>query len=129
MDDFLIGGVSAAMLIVLLLQLCKTYGLSGKLVPIIAAILGITFSVLSALAEVYPDLAWGIRITVTGLILGLSAIGFHSATTYYQQRAEERDLKEAAQEQQATIVATATATPDTVRKEVEVQPVGTQGTP
>lgn len=123
MDDFLIGGASAVMLIVLVLQLGKTYGLNSRMIPLLAAVLGVGFSVLAAFAGIYPDIQWWVEKVVLGLLVGLSAIGFHSATKFYQQEAQERALQDEAQEEQTITTATVTATPQGVSKEVEVVPI------
>lgn len=66
--------------ILALVNLAKSFGISGKWATLLAVILGMAISVIEAVASggaIYPAAA-------TGLVLGLSASGLYDATAALQ---------------------------------------------
>ncbi len=76
MDFELIAGGSALLIIMAAVQVAKSFGLDPKLAPVVAVIGGI---LLSAAYTYYGEtLAYG--AIVTGLVVGLSAVGLYSGS-------------------------------------------------
>lgn len=121
--EVVLGGMTVTALIVLLVQFLKNYGLASNWIPVVGAVLGILFTVVGAMAAIYPDFGWWVNLVIQGFTVGLAAIGFHSANQHYQRTAEVKELKQQAEEEQTITTATVTATPQGVSKEVEVMPV------
>lgn len=76
--DFAIFGIPAAVIIVLLLQVCKHYGLASRWAVLVAIGLGLAFSVAVYLATTSVEFAVWFQVAMAGLMTGLAAAGFYS---------------------------------------------------
>jgi hypothetical protein len=74
MDIELIGGISAVVIIIGLLQVLKGFGLDAKFTPIVAVVLGLAVS----LGLSYFGETKAFEAVVFGLAVGLSAVGLYS---------------------------------------------------
>lgn len=83
MDLELIGGVSAVVVIVGIIEIVKTvFGLDSKLAPVLAIALGL---VASFGWTYYSDTA-AYEAVIVGLTVGLSAVGLYSGTKNVKER-------------------------------------------
>lgn len=134
--DFLIGGASASLIIMLFIQMIKSYGLPSRIAPLAAIILGVSFSVLSEWAtptvttEPVTEVARWVTASVRGFMVGLGAVGIYAVTknaqdTIDKHRAE--DVQESGDAVLATVVS-----PDPQAEEggavVEIAPPAIGGT-
>lgn len=124
MSDILIGGSSATIVIVLIIQLAKSYGMDGKYAPLAAALLGILASLLVAMDENGGNTSYWVNVAVRGFVYGLAAVGFQSASASLQKEADKKQLVSTAQEDQTITKATTTSTPEKVTTDVVVKPIG-----
>jgi TctA family transporter len=76
MDIELIGGISAVLIIVGLIQALKNFGLDTKMAPVVAIILGLATS----FGLSYYRETKAFEAVVLGLAVGLSAVGLYSGT-------------------------------------------------
>ncbi len=76
MDIELIGGISAVLIIVGLIQALKNFGLDTKMAPVVAIILGLATS----FGLSYYGETKAFEAVVLGLAVGLSAVGLYSGT-------------------------------------------------
>lgn len=97
MEDFLVGGASAAAIIMILVQLAKSKGLSSDNAPILAIVLGIGFGVLSELEqpEVGPPIArWTVAV-IKGFMVGATSSGLYALIKSTQSTVDARKTEEA----------------------------------
>ena len=78
MDNLLIFGIPGAAIILVLIEIAKQYGLNSKWAPLLAIGLGVVLAVLMQLAEINPQLALWLKVAISGLLTGLSAVGLWS---------------------------------------------------
>ena len=78
MQEWLIFGVPAVALIVVLVELAKRYGLDSRYAPLASIAFGVLFAVLGRLAEIHPGVAEWYEVVVIGLLAGLTASGLYS---------------------------------------------------
>ena len=76
--DFAVYGIPAAAIIVVLLQVCKHYGLASRWAVLVAIGLGVAFSVAVYLASISVEFAVWFKVAMAGLMTGLAAAGFYS---------------------------------------------------
>lgn len=124
MNDILIGGSSATIVIVLAIQFAKSYGMPAQFAPLMAAILGILASLLVAMDENGGNTAYWVNVAIRGFVYGLASIGFQSATASLQREADKKQLVQTATEDQTITKATTTSTPEKVTTDVVVKPIG-----
>jgi len=84
MDIELIGGISAVVIIIGLLQVLKGFGLDAKLTPVVAVVLGLAVS----LGLSYYGETKAFEAVVFGLAVGLSAVGLYSGTKNVTERVQ-----------------------------------------
>lgn len=96
-EDFLIGGASAAALVLIVVQLFKMYGMPSKFAPLLSILLGVGFGVLSELEQpdVGPPIARWTAATIRGFLVGASASGIYAMISFSQQKVDERLTEEA----------------------------------
>lgn len=97
MEDFLVGGASAAAIIMILVQLAKSKGLSSDNAPILAIMLGIAFGILSELEqpEVGPPIArWTVAV-IKGFMVGATSSGLYALIKSTQSTVDARKTEEA----------------------------------
>lgn len=96
-QDFLIGGASAAALILIVVQLFKMYGMPSKFAPLLSILLGVGFGVLSELEQpdIGPPIARWTAATIRGFLVGASASGIYAMISFSQQKVDERLTEEA----------------------------------
>lgn len=129
MDDIIIGGSSAAIVIVMAIQIAKSYGMDSKYAPLVAAGLGVLASLLVAMDENGGNTSYWVNVAIRGFMYGLSAIGFQSASAALQREADKKQLVNTAQQDQTETTATVVANPQGVTTEVEIEPVDTPTPP
>lgn len=76
MSDLAIYGISAATLILLIVQFAKSTGLDTRYAAPLAVGLGLLLATLLKLDQ--PDIARWLQIELQGLLAGLAAAGFYS---------------------------------------------------
>jgi len=79
--DFAIGGIAIAGLIVGIVEAAKEFGVTGKGSQVLALILGVVFTGLSAAIaqELIPaDVVIWVELVVTALAGGLTAMGYYN---------------------------------------------------
>ena len=76
--DFAVLGIPAAVIIVVLVQVFKQYGLQPKWKVLLAMGLGVGLSVCIYLASISVEFAIWFKVVMAGLMTGLAAIGFYS---------------------------------------------------
>lgn len=124
MEDLIIGGSSVAVVILMVIQLCKSYGLDSKYAPLIAILLGVGASALVGIDTAKPTVVYWVEVTVRGFTYGLGAIGIHASSAALQREADKKQLVNTAQEDQTITKATVTATPEKVTTDVVVKDIG-----
>ena len=77
MDELIIGGVSASVLIVGLVQIAKSSGLPGRWAPLLSVGLGLAFAVAYGLLNRLTGPVW-LDLVGLGILAGLSASGLYS---------------------------------------------------
>lgn len=91
MDIELIGGISAVVIIIGLIEVVKTVcGLDSKLAPVLAIVLGLAASF--GLAYYSDTVAF--EAVVTGLAIGLSAVGLYSGSKNVAERYRDENKTE-----------------------------------
>lgn len=85
MQELVLFGVPAAVLIIVLVDLAKGYGLDSRWAPLAAIGLGILFAALGQLATQYPGFALWYEIVIVGLVTGLTAAGLYSGQKAVRQ--------------------------------------------
>jgi shikimate kinase len=76
--DFAVFGVPAAVLIVVLVEFAKKYGLDSRWAPVAALIFGQLLAVLNQLSGVVPGFEAWYKVVIAGLLAGLTACGMYS---------------------------------------------------
>ena len=71
--DFAIFGISAVLLVKLMVNIIKQYGLSTKLALPAAVVLGVLLSILNQVAILFPEFAFWYKTIWTGVVVGLVA--------------------------------------------------------
>ena len=75
--DFAVFGIPAAVIIVVLVQVFKQYGLQSKWAVLVAMALGIGLSVCIYLASISVQFAVWFKVVMAGLMTGLAAAGLY----------------------------------------------------
>lgn len=75
--DFAVFGIPAAVVIVVLVQVFKQYGLQSKWAVLVAMGLGIGLSVCIYLASISVQFAVWFKVVMAGLMTGLAAAGLY----------------------------------------------------
>lgn len=75
--DFAVFGIPAAVIIVVLVQVFKQYGLQSKWAVLVAMGLGIAFSAAVYLASISVEFAIWFKVVMAGLMTGLAAAGLY----------------------------------------------------
>jgi len=76
-QDVLIVGVPAVVVIIALIELLKVYGLATRWAPVVALGLGVIISVGNELVAIYPLVEPWYNALWVGLLLGLVACGLY----------------------------------------------------
>ncbi len=76
--ELIVFGIPAAVIIVMLIELCKQYGLQSRWAVLVAIGLGVAFSIALYLASISVEFATWFKVVMAGLMTGLAAIGFYS---------------------------------------------------
>lgn len=128
-EELILGGAPVAVVIMLVIQLAKSYGMPGKHAPLIAALLGIGAAIVIAFDSPPTTITGWIGVGVGGFVYGLAAMGMHSGAQSLQEVADKKELQKTAQQDQTKTETKTTATPEKVTTEVEVEPVSTPTEP
>jgi hypothetical protein len=76
--EFVIAGVPLVFVIFGLVEFAKVFGLTGKILTALSALLGVAFAVAFQLATAVPSDAMGwLTVIVVGLIYGLTTSGVY----------------------------------------------------
>ncbi len=78
MEELTVAGVSAVVVITLLVSFAKGHGLDGRWAPAAALILGIVFAVLVQVSGGSAIVATWFEVIVKGLMTGFAASGLYS---------------------------------------------------
>lgn len=76
--DFVVFGIPAAVLIVVLVELFKQWGLQSRWAVVAAIMVGILLSVSNYLATIVPGFETWYEVVFAGVIAGLTAAGLYS---------------------------------------------------
>ena len=75
--DFAVFGIPAAVIIVVLIEVLKRYGLESKWAVLVAMGLGVVLSVCIHLASISAAFAIWFKVIMAGLMTGLAAAGLY----------------------------------------------------
>ena len=75
--DFAVFGIPAAVIIVVLVEVLKRYGLESKWAVLVAMGLGVVLSVCIYLASISIGFATWFKVIMAGLMTGLAAAGLY----------------------------------------------------
>jgi hypothetical protein len=76
--DWEIYGISAVVVITLIVQLIKTLGLDPRWAVLAAIVVGVVLSAANYLAQIVPGFGNWFQVVMAGLIAGLAAAGLYS---------------------------------------------------
>lgn len=89
MEDIVIFGLSATIVVKRLVNVCKLFGLHGKSALIMAIAVGAALGALYEVLPLVPEAEVYIKIAWTALVAGLGASELYEATKATQQAAGE----------------------------------------
>lgn len=78
LEDLSLFGVAISALIVLIINWLKERGMPGRLAPYVALGLGLLLAGVAGAVDVWPEIAPIVRLVLSGLLIGLGAVGTHS---------------------------------------------------